>query len=58
MKEYVLTRTFKNAQPNLWAVVVTQLIELLLPITEVRGSNKVIGNIYIEHLSFTNEVSE
>ena len=34
----------------LWAVVVAQLVERSLPIPEVRGSNPVIGNIYIEHL--------
>ena len=28
----------------------TQLAERLLPIPEVRGSNLVIGKIYIEHL--------
>ena len=33
-----------------WAVVVTQLVERLLPIPEVHGSNPVIGQIYIEHL--------
>ena len=33
------------------AVVVAQLVELLLPIPEVRGSNPVIGKIYIEHLT-------
>ena len=33
------------------AVVVAQLVERLLPIPEVRGSNPVIGNnLYIEHL--------
>ena len=37
-----------------WAVVVAQLVERLLPIPEVRGSNPVIG----KNLSFTNEVSE
>ena len=29
-----------------WAVVVAQLVERLLPIPEVRGSNPVIGKIY------------
>ena len=39
-----------------WAVVVAQLVEWLLPIPEVRGSNPVIGNfyIYIEHLFTVN----
>ena len=32
------------------AVVVAQLVERSLPIPEARGSNKVIGEIYIEHL--------
>ena len=32
-----------------WAVVVAQLVERLLPIPEVHGSNPVIGKIYIEH---------
>ena len=31
------------------AVVVAQLVERLLPITEVRGSNPVIGKIFIVH---------
>ena len=31
-------------------VVVAQLVERSLPIPEVRGSNPVIGKIYIEHL--------
>ena len=31
------------------AVVVAQLVEQLLPIPEVRGSNTVDGKIYIEH---------
>ena len=32
------------------AVVVAQLVERSLPIPEARSSNKVIGEIYIEHL--------
>ena len=39
------------------AVVVAQLVERLLPIPEVRGSNRVIGKnlyIYIEHLLTVN----
>ena len=32
------------------AVVVAQLVEQSLPIPEARGSNPVIGNIYVEHL--------
>ena len=39
------------------AVVVAQLVERLLPIPEVRGSNPVIGKIlflYIEHLFTVN----
>ena len=37
---------------RIWAVVVAKLVEWLLPIPEVRGSNLVIGKIYlyIEHL--------
>ena len=31
-------------------VVVAQLVEQLLPLLEVRGSNTVIGKINIEHL--------
>ena len=31
------------------AVVVAQLVERSLPTPEVRGSNPVIGKIYIEH---------
>ena len=34
-----------------WAVVVAQLVERLLPIPEVRGSNPVISKIYIEHFT-------
>ena len=37
-----------------WAVVVAELVERLLPIPEVRGSNPVIGKIYIEHLFIFN----
>ena len=33
------------------AVVVAQLVERLLPIPEVRGSNPVISKIYIEHFT-------
>ena len=38
------------------AVVVAQLVERLLPIPEVRGSNPVIGKnlFYIEHLFTVN----
>ena len=32
------------------ALVVARLLEWLLPISEVRGSNSVIGKIYIQHL--------
>ena len=32
-----------------WVVVVAQLAERLLPTPEVRRSNPVIGEIYIEH---------
>ena len=33
-----------------WEVVVAQLVERSLSISEVRGSTPVIGKIYIEHL--------
>ena len=33
-----------------WLVVVAQLVERSLPIPKVRGSNPVIGKIYVEHL--------
>ena len=33
-----------------WAAVVAQLVKRSVPIPEVRGSNPVIGKIYIEHL--------
>jgi len=36
------------------AVVVAQLAERTLPIPEVRGSNTVIVNFYIEHLFSVN----
>ena len=35
---------------QLWAVVVSQLLEWLLLTPEVRGSTPVIGKIYIERL--------
>ena len=35
-------------------MVVAQLVERSLPIPEVRGSNPVIGKIYIEHLFTVN----
>ena len=35
------------------AVVVTQWVEWSLPTPEVRGSNTVIGKIYIEHCSLS-----
>ena len=31
-------------------MVVAQLVERLLPIPRVRGSNRVIGKIYFQHL--------
>ena len=34
---------------DLWAVGVAQLVEWLLPTTEVHGSNPAIGKIYIEY---------
>jgi len=37
-----------------WAVVVAQLVERLLPIPEVCGSDPVIGKNYIEHLFTVN----
>ena len=44
-----------------WAVVLAQLVEQLLPIPEVHGSNQVIGKklfILIEHLFTVNCVLE
>ena len=35
---------------QVWEVVVAQLVEQLLSISEVRGSTPVFGKIYIEHL--------
>ena len=40
------------------AVVLAQLVDWLLPIPEVRGSNPVIGKYYIEHLPSTDENKE
>ena len=37
-------------QPDCWAVVVAQLAERLLPISEDLGSNAFIRNFYIKHL--------
>ena len=37
---------FLNKNWPYWEVVVAQLVEQLLPIPEVRGSNPVIGKIY------------
>ena len=34
----------------MWEVVVAQLVERSLSISEVRGLTPVIGKIYIEHL--------
>ena len=34
---------------HFWAVIVAQLAEWLLPTPEVRGSNPVIGKMYIGH---------
>ena len=46
---------------NLWcdrAVVVAQLVERLLPILEVRGSNPAIGQIYVENLFTINFIEK
>ena len=48
--DFSLVATLKGV----WAVVVTQLVELSLLIPEVRGLNPVISeNLYIEHLLST-----
>ena len=47
-----LLRTFN------WAVVVAQLVERMLSIPEVRGSNPFIGKIYIEQLFTVNCVEK
>ena len=45
----------KGTTNNRLAVVVAQLVERLLSIPEVRGSNPIIGkNLYIEHLFTVN----
>ena len=44
---------FKESLMPMLAGVVAQLIERSLLTLEVRGSNQVIGNIYIEHLLST-----
>ena len=41
-----------------WAVAVSQLVDLSLPIPEVCGSNPVISKIYIEHLQLTVLIDE
>ena len=41
-----------------WAVVVAQLVDRSLAIPEVRGSNPVIGKIYIEHLFTVNCIAK
>ena len=49
--------TYKPAPKSLWAVVVAQLVERSLPISEVCGSNPVIGKnlyTYFEHLFTVN----
>ena len=46
LKNNVLTKV-----RNIWAVVVTQLVERSLPAPEVRGSNPVIGRIFIHLLT-------
>ena len=58
---YVLDANGWIKYPMCWAVVVAQLVEQLLPIPEVRGSNPVIGKnlfISIEHLFTINCVLE
>jgi len=46
---------FLTAEQDFKAVVVAQLVERLLPVPEVRGSNPVIGkNLFIEHLFTVN----
>ena len=45
---YVLIKNTKGT------VVVAQLVEQLLPLPEVCGSNPVIGNIYIDQLFTVN----
>ena len=44
---------FKESLMPMLAGVVAQLIKRSLLTLEVRGSNQVIGNIYIEHLLST-----
>ena len=44
----------KTNTATAWAVVVVQLVERSLPTPEVRGSNPVIGKIYIEQLLTVN----
>ena len=43
---------------KVWAVVVTQLVDRLLPTPEVHRSNPVIGNFYIEHLFTINYIEK
>ena len=40
------------------AVVVAQLVEQLLLTSEVRGSNTVIGKLYIKHLFSVNYIKK
>ena len=40
----------EETEKDNWAAVVAQLVKQSVPIPEVRGSNPVIGKIYIEHL--------
>ena len=57
----LVTKLFSQTKSNEWAVVVAQLVERLLLIPEVCGSNPVIGKnlfIYIEHLLTVNCVLE
>ena len=44
---------FKKERLLIWAVVVAQLVEWLLPVPVVRSSNTVISKKYIEHLLST-----
>ena len=56
-----LGKVEESVKMDIGAVVVAQLVERLLPIPEVRGSNPVIGKILfisIEHLFTINWVLE
>ena len=53
MAHFLKIKKFKT-----WVVDVAQLVELLVPISEIRGSKPVNGKIYIENLFTVNCIED